>query len=247
MSVTNLTYPTDINTGVYSQMIAKNMISPVIEKIVSRNGAVADKENVPFALYQGSFYKPSQVQKAIGTGPYIQKMTFNSYDVYGNLLSYSQQNGLTTTLTYWDNQTNGQGKKGLVKTKTVDNQTVNYDYKPLVGLTSQTDPNGRATTYQYDTFNRLSAVYDHQNRLLKEFCYSYLGQPIDCNTGTYSGTLSAIAGKSLLDDACINIISRSAPVLAGQTETDTACQQINILPGFSIAPGGTYNGIIQQN
>jgi YD repeat-containing protein len=48
-----------------------------------------------------------------------------------------------------------------------------YTYKPLVGLTSETTPNGVTTYYNYDTFGRVSEIRDDDLRLLKKYVYNY--------------------------------------------------------------------------
>lgn len=56
-----------------------------------------------------------------------------------------------------------------------------YTYKPLVGVTSETDANGKTLYYEYDNFNRLSFIRDYAFNILKKFCYKYDGQPVECN------------------------------------------------------------------
>ena len=48
-----------------------------------------------------------------------------------------------------------------------------YTYKPLVGISSETDPSGRVITYEYDSFGRLKTVKDEQGKILKEHKYNY--------------------------------------------------------------------------
>ena len=57
-----------------------------------------------------------------------------------------------------------QLKKALVST---------YAYDPLVGMTSQTDPSGRTTTYEYDALGRLLRTRDEQGRVLSQQQYHY--------------------------------------------------------------------------
>ncbi|MGJ1448747.1 hypothetical protein ACR79S_20275 [Sphingobacterium spiritivorum] len=56
-----------------------------------------------------------------------------------------------------------------------------YTYDPLIGMTSETDPSGRTTFYEYDGFGRLSVVKDDIGNIIKKICYNYKGQIIDCN------------------------------------------------------------------
>jgi YD repeat-containing protein len=48
-----------------------------------------------------------------------------------------------------------------------------YEYKPLVGMTKQTSPQGIVTTYEYDAFGRLQTVKDPNGNQLEGYDYHY--------------------------------------------------------------------------
>lgn len=48
-----------------------------------------------------------------------------------------------------------------------------FSFKPLVGITSATAPNGNKTSYEYDRFNRLSRILDHNGKVVQTFTYDY--------------------------------------------------------------------------
>jgi len=51
-----------------------------------------------------------------------------------------------------------------------------YTYNPLVGMTSQTDPNGVTTYYEYDSFGRLKCAKNDDGDILQWYDYHYAGQ-----------------------------------------------------------------------
>jgi hypothetical protein len=48
-----------------------------------------------------------------------------------------------------------------------------YTYEPLVGMTSQTDPKGMTTYYEYDSFQRLQNIKDQGGSIVKNYAYNY--------------------------------------------------------------------------
>ncbi|MEM9325850.1 MAG: RHS repeat domain-containing protein [Bacteroidota bacterium] len=51
-----------------------------------------------------------------------------------------------------------------------------YLYRPGIGVVETIDPNGRSTTYEYDGFQRLTKVIDHDGYTLQQFQYHYANQ-----------------------------------------------------------------------
>ncbi|NQX38115.1 hypothetical protein HQN84_04615 [Pedobacter steynii] len=52
-------------------------------------------------------------------------------------------------------------------------QITSFIYKPLVGITSKTNPNGRIEYYEYDGYQRLKNVKDQKGNVLKNTTYHY--------------------------------------------------------------------------
>lgn len=50
-----------------------------------------------------------------------------------------------------------------------------YTYRPLVGITSQTLPNGMTTRYEYDGYGRLVNIIDNNGSIISSYNYNYKG------------------------------------------------------------------------
>ncbi|RWU08110.1 DUF5977 domain-containing protein [Pedobacter chitinilyticus] len=78
-----------------------------------------------------------------------------------------------------------------------DAEMITYTYEPLVGMTSMIDAKGLTTYYEYDSFQRLLNVKDHQGNIIKNYNYylrpkTYYNKQIskkvyknDCSIGYY--------------------------------------------------------------
>jgi len=89
-----------------------------------------------------------------------------SVTVRNNIANYSNQNGSNyseTSLTTALNSLRASFLNGFITT---------YTYQPLVGISGVTDANGRKETYEYDSFNRLYRVLNHEGLITKEYSYN---------------------------------------------------------------------------
>lgn len=66
-----------------------------------------------------------------------------------------------------------------------------YTYKPLVGMTSMTDPRGVTTNYTYDTFNRLYLASNDDKNILSRYRYGYQNAP-DNGQGGYTAPVATV-------------------------------------------------------
>jgi len=132
---------------------------------------------------------------------YTRALKFDLYDSKGSILQVTGNDGVINSYIWGYNNT-----LPIVKAVGVDHATLlaaynavsgnlsllrthaslgnalvsTYTYKPLVGISSETDPRGRTTYYEYDNLNRLALVKDHEGNILKKLCYNYAGQPENC-------------------------------------------------------------------
>ncbi|MEO6454235.1 MAG: DUF5977 domain-containing protein [Ginsengibacter sp.] len=98
-------------------------------------------------------------------------------------------------------------RNGLAATKALVNT---YTYKPLIGISSQTDAKGLSTYYNYDSYNRLATIRDQQNNILKSYSYYY------------SPTLKNIANSLFYNQAITKSFGKQcSPDAFGRTQIST--------------------------
>ena len=130
----------------------------------------------------------------------IPEISFDDYNPNGTIRQLTGRDGITTAY-LWDATgnypiaqvkgatwqqvsaynaqaatTDSQTLFNNIKSLVPNASTTTFTYKPLIGLTSQTDPAGRKTTYDYDDFGRLKLIKDLNQNIVKKMEYHYAGQ-----------------------------------------------------------------------
>lgn len=217
--INRYTYPNDLGDAVSSAMVAKNILSPVLEEknYKSISGTESLLSTVQTNYRQsGNLFLRDNIKGSIGNNSLETRVLFNAYDGNGNLLeqqkigdtketyiwgynqmypvakitgrSYNEVMSLVSLNTILINDINTDDaamRQELSKLRGLTNCFVTiYTYKPLVGMTSQTDPNGKTIYYAYDAFGRLQLIRDQDGKVIKKICYNYAGQVTDCSINT---------------------------------------------------------------
>ncbi|MDX1718526.1 MAG: hypothetical protein R3353_00050 [Salegentibacter mishustinae] len=186
-------------SGVYAQMLEKNMIDYLVV-LESKNNGETQKNKTVFKNF-GSNILRNKTLTSKDNENYQERLIFNSYDSSGNLLAFSRPGGMTVVYLWGyndqypiakiENATSSSVSSALgisnlgnvteshmslindLRADLPNAMVTTYTYEPLVGMASLTDARGQTTYYEYDDASRLKAVLDFEQHFLEEYEYHY--------------------------------------------------------------------------
>lgn len=186
----HISYPSNINNGIYSEMVNKNMLDYPVEERIERNGKIVSARLMTYIKQNGSYYPkqiysytPGTPECAISDFPYYSGTTVNSlYYPFvnisysnGRIISLTDHQGITTNYNwdqYMENPIMEKKKGGNIEHTRV------FTYIPGIGMTSETKANNYVTRYIYDSAGRLSEIIDNNNKAKQRFSYKYISGEI---------------------------------------------------------------------
>ncbi len=194
-----------VNEPCKNELIAKKIIGiPLATQYFKDNNKVLETKTV-YKNWGNNLLAPEYIQssKELLT-PEIEIRYTKIDNTNGNPLELKKENGVyvsyiwgynkTRIIAKIENATNSQiitalgisnlntlSEANLTAINGLRNILVNamvttYTYIPLIGISTVTDPIGDTTTYNYDEFNRLKAVYNKDGQMISENQYHYKPQ-----------------------------------------------------------------------
>jgi hypothetical protein len=151
---TSYKYPFDMTGTVYSSMVAKNIISPVIETTVNVNNVQQLFSRNNYDVFNGGQYLPKTIENQVGSNTIFSKQIFNNYNAQGLLLEAKQPDGISTSYQWgYNNQypvakvVNAHNYSATVAGAGVDTKNVSI----YLGPTGSNYPNPSTTTFIQNT------------------------------------------------------------------------------------------------
>lgn len=170
------TYPADhSSTQVYADMMAKNILTPVVTSTTKNNSAELSFERINYSNAGNNNFVPASVEKSVkGNAPEIEG-TISQYDANGNILEFTGKTGIVTAIIWGYNnkypvaQVVGAGYASAVALLTGGSTTA---LQTMDGATLRTElnrirtglPAASVTTYTYKVMTGVASITDPNNK-----------------------------------------------------------------------------------
>lgn len=194
-----------MTSSIYNAMYQANMLDPVLKKDVFIGNKLIDRYANEYKLWTDKLIALQHIERQAG-GTYLQpRITYGSYDKYGNPASIFKDNNHQTYYLW-----GYQGQRLIAEIKGADLSTLGqalidrvtsasypspadmaaiealrsnrslygcrlttYYYDTYMNLSKLVMPSGTATSYEYDSFGRLSCIKDHNGKIMETYQYDY--------------------------------------------------------------------------
>lgn len=152
-----------------------NLLAPEIIKTAKGNLALEDR--VKYNVLDNTNGNPLEIEQVNGI-KIVYIWGYNKTQPIAKIenATYAQVQPFEANL---QTLSNGNNEQNLInalnnlRTSLPNALITTYTYKPLIGISSVTDPKGDKQTYHYDSFNRLQYVKDAQGNIVSENEYNY--------------------------------------------------------------------------
>lgn len=214
------------NTGVYQEMLDNNILAPVIETVTKKGATDIKTSRTNYYKAFAGVFKPQTVIERLLNQSENTLFEYKQFNNNGQLLSGSRYKDVnisyiwskryaypvakvvgsdyTTIITkinqgIIDNPSNDQTLLSeLNKLRSITGTLVTtYTYMSLFGMTSETDPAGKTTYYEYDGQGRLLRIRDMDGNIIKQFEYQYQGAT-GCGSNCSILAMTTLAGTNTI-------------------------------------------------
>ena len=185
---TSYTYPYDFSFAPYTMMTAKNFLAYPVEVKQLVDGKLANSKLIQYEVF-GNKYLPKSITRGKIINLVDDTVTFSSAGASSTYYpasdvtyliaeirksSYSAiQSALGCTPESLSSMVTPSSLVTTLRTKLPEAPVTTYTYTPLLGMKAMTSPNGEVTSFEYDSFGRLTKILDNDGKTVEEYDYHY--------------------------------------------------------------------------
>jgi len=160
----NQIYPSALQTILYASPQAATVFTPITF------GNTAITADTHYGVEESYKYANGNVVEITGKNGIITSYIWG----YNNTLPVIKAMGVPYSVLYAAYSASGGDISALRNQPSLKKmQVFTYGYDPLVGMTSQIDPNGISSIYIYDKLGRLAHIKDKDSKVVRKFEYNY--------------------------------------------------------------------------